>query len=296
MKIMSVHAHFDDYEFTAAGTFELWRRRLGEDLRARVIVCTDGQAGHHRIPRAELGKVRLREQEESARIGRYEFDVLRYPDGSVPREACMQLDPRLLSALWKEIRDFEPDYLFCPPVASDPLAGIHVDHLTVAEAVRRVAFMINVPQAFTPEFPSDDAEPRRVKTPVIINVYDGYMAGANSHHLAVDIEDAFESVAAMAYCHRSQIMEWLPWVHGQTTAPPASMDDWRPLWRSRYARMKQTVGLDSERALELFTVTSWGAAPDIDRLLADIPGIVPASSNIESLRQRLARSPARRSV
>ena len=47
MKIMCLHAHFDDFEFVAAGTFELWRRRLGPDLRARVVVSTDGRAGHH---------------------------------------------------------------------------------------------------------------------------------------------------------------------------------------------------------------------------------------------------------
>ena len=29
MKILCVHAHFDDFEFAAAGTFELWRRKLG---------------------------------------------------------------------------------------------------------------------------------------------------------------------------------------------------------------------------------------------------------------------------
>ena len=37
MKILSVHAHFDDYEFTAAGTFEMWKRKLGGPLRAKVI-------------------------------------------------------------------------------------------------------------------------------------------------------------------------------------------------------------------------------------------------------------------
>src|SRR3712207_6931373 len=36
MRILHVHAHFDDFEFVAAGTFETWRRKLGPDLRARV--------------------------------------------------------------------------------------------------------------------------------------------------------------------------------------------------------------------------------------------------------------------
>src|SRR5438045_6067520 len=142
MKILSVHAHFDDFEFVAAGTFELWRRKLGEGVRRRVLVCTDGKAGHHFRTREETGEVRLAEQRESARVGGYEFELLRLPNGQPPREACLQVSVELLAALWKTIRDFEPDYLFCPPVASDPLAGIHNDHVTIAEAVRRVAYMI----------------------------------------------------------------------------------------------------------------------------------------------------------
>src|SRR2546429_1389533 len=69
MKILSIHAHFDDYEFTAAGTFDMWKRKLGGRLRAKVIVCTDGKAGHHFRTREETGKIRLEEQLASARIG-----------------------------------------------------------------------------------------------------------------------------------------------------------------------------------------------------------------------------------
>jgi len=135
MKVLSVHAHFDDFEFVAAGTFELFRRKHREKLRARVLVCTDGKAGHHFLTREETGELRIREQQESAKIGGYEFEQLRYPNGDVPREACLRISTDLLAALWNAIRDFEPDYLFCPPLAADPLAGIHLDHTTVADAV-----------------------------------------------------------------------------------------------------------------------------------------------------------------
>ena len=46
MKVLHVHAHFDDYEFTAAGSFELWRRQLGAGSRARGIVRAHGPPGH----------------------------------------------------------------------------------------------------------------------------------------------------------------------------------------------------------------------------------------------------------
>src|SRR5262245_15823418 len=38
MKALVIHAHYDDYEFTTAGTFELWRQKLGGKFRGRVVV------------------------------------------------------------------------------------------------------------------------------------------------------------------------------------------------------------------------------------------------------------------
>src|SRR5262245_23206151 len=111
MKLLYVHAHYDDYEFTAAGTFALFQRQFGDRLQAKVLVCTDGQAGHHFRTRADTGRIRLNEQAASARLGGYEFELLRLPNGQAPREACLQVSPELLAALWKSIRDFEPDYL-----------------------------------------------------------------------------------------------------------------------------------------------------------------------------------------
>src|SRR5262245_64435945 len=133
MKALCIHAHFDDYEFVASGTFEMWRRKLGSDFTGRVIVCTDGSAGHQFRTRKETSRIRLKEQQASARIGGYQFEWLRLPNGQPPREACLQITTDLLAALWKAIREFEPDYLFCPPLPSDPVAGIHNDHLTVAD-------------------------------------------------------------------------------------------------------------------------------------------------------------------
>lgn len=89
MKILCVHAHFDDFEFVAAGTFELWRRQLGKDLKAKVVVCTDGAAGHHFRTRKETAQVRLLEQRASARIGGYEFELLRLPAGGDEQNAVL---------------------------------------------------------------------------------------------------------------------------------------------------------------------------------------------------------------
>lgn len=287
MKVLFVHAHFDDYEFTASGTFELWRRQLGDKLKARVLVCTDGKAGHHFRTREETGKLRLTEQEASARVGGYEFALLRLPGGEVPREACLQLTTDLLAALWKAIRDFEPDYLFCPPLAADPLAGIHNDHQTIADAVRRVAYMLNVPHAFTPEYPTDETKSQPARVPVIINVYDGYMFGANAFDLVVDVEEVFEKVCEMTWCHQSQVREWLPWVGRHNMEPPKSLADWAQTLRARFDRKNRELELPTGRAVEVFRVSAWGIVPTLEQLLADFPSNTTRASAPESLGERL---------
>jgi LmbE family N-acetylglucosaminyl deacetylase len=289
MKALCVHAHFDDFEFVAAGTFEIWRKKLGRDFTGRVVVCTDGAAGHHFRTREDTARIRLKEQEASARVGGYEFGLLRLPNGNPPREACLQLTTDLLAALWKAIRDFEPDYLFCPPVVADPLVGIHNDHVTVAEAVRRVAYMINVPHAFTPEFPADETKSPPCKVPVILNVYDAYTSGANAYDIAVDVEEVFPKIAEMTYCHQSQLSEWLPWVGRHYITAPRTLADWQPTLRERFQRKNRELGIDSPRALEVFTVTAWGAVPEHDQLLSDFPNVVAQYSNLKQLEARLQR-------
>jgi LmbE family N-acetylglucosaminyl deacetylase len=287
MKALYLHAHYDDYEFSAAGAFELWKRQLGEDFQAKVVVCTDGKAGHHFRPREETARVRFQEQLASARIGGYEFQLLRLPSGEVPREACLRVTIDLLAALWKAVRDFEPDYLFCAPLPADPLAGVHVDHVAVATAVREMAYMINVPHAFTPEYPADETRSQPCKVPVIIAVYDAYMFGGNTHDLAVDVEPAFETICQMTWCHQSQIAEWLPWVGRHDMEPPKSIDQWRQTLRRRFDRKNRELGIDSPHAMEVFTVTGWGTIPTVDQLLRDFPNPYLPGWRLDQLAARL---------
>ena len=286
MKALCVHAHFDDYEFVAAGTFEMWRRKLGKDFRGRILVCTDGKAGHHFRTRDETGKLRVREQEASAKVGQYEFELLQLPNGQVPREACLQITTDFLAALWKAIRDFEPDYLFCPPLPNDPLAGIHNDHVTIAEAVRRVAYMINVPHAYTPEYPADETKSRPCKVPAIINVYDAYMFGANAFDLAVDVDAAFDTIGDITWCHQSQIREWIPWVGRHSMDVPKSRADWSEILRGRFRLQNRDLGLQTDHAVEVFRVTAWGEIPKFEQLQRDFPNLIP-HPNLDALRQRL---------
>lgn len=289
MKALHIHAHHDDFEFVAAGTFEMWRRKLGDQFRGRVIVCTDGEAGHHFRTRQETGEMRRREQAASAAIAGVEFEQLTDHKGQPFREGCLTCDRPFIAALWKAIRDFEPDYLFCPPIPVDPLAGVHTDHLSVAEGIRRVAYLINVPHAFTPEYPADETKSVPCKTPVILNVHDGYMAGANAYDIAVNSEPAFDQLVEMTWCHQSQIAEWLPWVDRHNLEVPKSKDEWAGFLRRRFNGNRREMGIAETGVFEFFRVTAWGEVPTADQLLNDFPPLLDPEETRTRLRERLRR-------
>jgi len=290
MRVLCIHAHFDDFEFVAAGTFELMRRAAPPGFRARALICTDGRSGHDLRPRGESARMRKAEQAASAAVGHYEWELLLKPSGEPFEEACRTLTTDLLAALWKSIREFKPDYLFCPAWPFDPLAGVHPDHLTVAEAVRRVAYMINVPHAFLSEYPaSDESRPEWIPTPVILNTYDSYTAGANPSDLVVDVEPAFDVVAAESWCHQSQINEWLPWIARHHIEPTASLAEWASKLRQRFDRQSRELGLHVGRAHEAFTLTAWGRLPSRAELVRDFPGLLLDPERSARLDAKIAR-------
>lgn len=288
MKILFVHAHYDDFEFTAAGTFERWRQLRGGDVQRRILICTDGAAGHQFMTRAQTAERRRREQEEAARLGGFEFRQLVDRAGAPFREARLHAAPDFLPSLWQEIRAFEPDYLFCPPLIENPLAGVHVDHWDVAHAVRSVAYLINVPHAFTPEYPADETKSVFVRTPVILNTYDGYMAGGHGHDLAVDISAVADRVADLAWCHESQLKEWLPWIDRHNLSISATADGWREQYRAILSRRKVALGIRAEGLFEVFQVTAWGVVPTLEQLDRDFTGLLSReASQLDRLAERL---------
>jgi hypothetical protein len=149
--------------------------------------------------------------------------------------------------------------------------------------------MINVPHAFTPEYPADEKSPRPCKVPVILNVYDGYMFGTTGYDIAIDVEEAFPAICEMSWCHQSQIREWLPWVGRHEMSAPASLEEWSRMLRQRFGRKNRELDIASPRATEVFTVTAWGEVPAYERLLADLPNVLHDHSNLARLRRSLSR-------
>jgi LmbE family N-acetylglucosaminyl deacetylase len=255
-----------------------------------VLVCTDSRSGHQFRSREETARVRLEEQRVSAAVGRYEFELLRRPDGRAFEHGCHTVTRDLMAALWRAIREFEPDYLFCPPLPADPLAGVHPDHISVAEAVRRVAYLVNVPHEFLDEYPvEDETKSDWVKTAVILNTYDGYMAGTNGGDLVVEVEEVFDVIAEESWCHQSQINEWLPWVARHDMQPTADLAAWKAKLRARFDRQARELGLPPGRAVECFTPTAWGIVPTLEQLERNLPLSWPDPARRARLANRLSR-------
>jgi len=239
------------------------------------------------MSREQTAMRRLREQEAAAELGGFEFRLLRDRNGDAFRETRLQVSEGFVPALWNEIRAFEPDYLFCPPIPECPLAGVHVDHLDVANAIRSVAYLINVPHAFSPEYPVETEESISIRTPVILNTYDGYMAGGHGFDLAVEVSGVADLGAELAWCHQSQLIEWLPWVDRHNLSAPESLGAWKQQYRGLLERRRAALGIQAPGLFEVFSVTAWGVVPTLEQLQHDLPGLSPTASRLDSLGARL---------
>ncbi|PIU66598.1 MAG: hypothetical protein COS85_04160 [Armatimonadetes bacterium CG07_land_8_20_14_0_80_59_28] len=251
IRLLSIQPHFDDWEFTTSATWMAWRRR-GVDLTGQVIVVTDGGIGHHGRDHAETAAARLQEGQRSADLAGCNLLLLRDEQGTTFREATLDDDIRLRSALWNAVVSYKPDLLFCPPLPNSPTAGCHNDHYAVAMAVWRAAYLFAVPRAFDNYPPNYD----RVK-PAILCTDDAYLR-PDFVTLAVEITEALDAVAELAQCHVSQVYEWLPWI-GQSH-PPKGIDDLRERLRNRYRISATRLGWQREGLFQFFIATSWGRA------------------------------------
>ncbi len=262
MKIMSIMAHQDDFEFNAGGTFALLRRIHGAEAQFKILVTTRGASGHHSLGPEETFRRRENEAMKSAAMIGAEYECLKCLDGEhLPGQIF--IDRNFLGGLWNAIRAFEPDFIFCPPVTSDPLAGIHIDHYNTAWGVRMVAYQLTVPRAY-PDM--HNLSRLKTKSPVILNVDDTYSAGKN-YDLAFDIAGVYEKKLQMALCHESQIYEWLPW---NSNEPPPDREEFQKRFRQRHSNVNLRYGNDDSVPREYFMITKWGAKSDTERVRSQL--------------------------
>jgi hypothetical protein len=72
-------------------------------------------------------------------------------------------------------------------------------------------------------------------------------------------------------------------------APPKSAGEWARMLRERFARRNRELGIHSDRATEVFSVTAWGVVPDYEQVVRDFPHVSYEASNLPRLMERLGR-------
>lgn len=198
-RVISIHAHPDDQEFTVAGTLAKWAR-AGSDILS--VIVTDGEAGSNDPSkdasfRTELARIRREEQLRAARVlGIQETVFLHYPDGEL--EASL----RLRKDLTRLIRRFRPEVVVC----GDPTVRFygnsymnHPDHRAAADSACDAAFPAAGSRLSFPDLLEEGLEPH--------SPHRVYLHGSEQPDVWIDIGETVSAKIEALKQHRSQIGE-----------------------------------------------------------------------------------------
>ena len=192
LNVMVIGAHPDDCEGGCGGTAIKYVR---EGSHVTFVSVTDGSAGHQTMDRATLAGVRRREAAESAGVAGVESIVLGHPDGLL--EAGLKEREEMV----RLIRRIRPDV-----IVTHRLNDYHPDHRNTSQLVEDSSYLVMVP-AICPDTPALDYQP------AIFFVYDPFRRPYPfSPDIVVAIDDVFAEKVRMTACHRSQYLEFLPWM------------------------------------------------------------------------------------
>jgi LmbE family N-acetylglucosaminyl deacetylase len=201
-KVMSIHAHPDDQEFTVAGTLAKWSR-TGCDVIS--VVITSGDAGsndplHDAAYKPVLA--RLREGEQNAAnelLGIKQTIYMHYPDGELEPTVALRKE------LTKLIRTHKPDVV----VTGDPQAVFygngyinHPDHRAAAQAATYAVFPSAGSRLLFAKLLKEGYEPPNVKRL--------YLHGPEKPDTWVDISETIDAKLAALKKHASQLGDWDP--------------------------------------------------------------------------------------
>lgn len=201
-RVLSIHAHPDDQEFTVAGALARWAR--AGSVVATVCI-TSGGAGSNRytpldMTREALVPIRESEQRNACRVlGVSEVVFLGYEDGVLEPSIALRRD------LTRVIRRFRPDAVVC----GDPTVRFygrtylnHPDHRAAADAALDAVFPSAETRLIFPELLGEGLEPHHVGSV--------FIHGASRPDTFIDIADVLDVKVAALKEHRSQMGEWDP--------------------------------------------------------------------------------------
>ncbi len=201
-RVLSIHAHPDDQEFTVGGTLATWAR-AGSTI---VTVCvTSGAGGSNAstpstMTREALAPIREEEQRKACRVlGIDEVLFLGYDDGTLEPTIALRRD------LTRVIRRYRPEAVVC----SDPTVRFygtsylnHPDHRAAADAALDAVFPSAETRLIFPELLAEGLEPHHVSSVFVF--------GPGEPDTFIDIAPVLDVKVAALREHRSQMGEWDP--------------------------------------------------------------------------------------
>lgn len=201
-RVMSIHAHPDDQEFTVGGTLAKWAQ-AGSEI---ITVCiTSGDSGSNektdpKMTKEALAPIREQEQRNACRVlGVKEVVFLRYPDGMLQPTITLRRD------LTRLIRRYKPEAVVC----GDPTVRFygnsymnHPDHRVAADVALDAVFPSAGTRLIFPELLSEGLEPHEVSRV--------FVHGSEKPDTFVDISSTVEIKSAALKEHHSQINDWDP--------------------------------------------------------------------------------------
>jgi LmbE family N-acetylglucosaminyl deacetylase len=248
VNVICIGAHPDDCEIGFGGTA---LKLAASGYRVKFVSVTDGSAGHHTLRGAPLAAIRAKEAAESAaRLGIAEYEVMDGPDGRL----MPTLDGR--AQLIAAIRTWQSDVV----ITHRPW-DYHPDHRYTSQMVQDSAYLVVAP-AIMPE-----VEPLR-RNPVFLYFEDRFEAPTPfMPHIAVAVDDVWESKIRALAAHASQVFDWLPWVDGRAEEVPAdacSRLQWlsrtwtRPIRAASRVLLERRYGNSDFAHAEVFEVCEYG--------------------------------------
>jgi len=257
LRLLILGAPPDDAEYHAAGLASIYRE-LGHAVK--MVSVTNGRAGHHEKPDAEVAAIRRREAAASAGVIGAASDVWDYPDGEL--QPTLDVRRRIIGT----IRGFAPDLIL-----THRTNDYHPDHRAVGQAVQDASFLVTVPK-IVPEVPILRRDPVVAYMPDLFTRPNRLVAD-----VLIDVTDRVDTIVAMLACHRSQVFEWLPYLEGTLGEVPAGEEErlaWLRRWflkqvgprADRYRReLVATYGEERGRRVELaemFEISEYGSPLD----------------------------------
>jgi LmbE family N-acetylglucosaminyl deacetylase len=201
-RVLSIHAHPDDQEFTVGGTLAKWAR-AGSHI---VTVCiTSGGAGsnEHTPPdmtRDSLVPIREEEQRQACRVlGVSEVVFLGYEDGMLESTLALRRE------LTRVIRRHRPDAVVCGDPTVRYYGAIymnHPDHRAASDAALDAVFPSAETRLIFPELLDEGLEPHKVHAV--------FIHGSELPDTFIDISEVLSVKLAALKEHRTQMGTWDP--------------------------------------------------------------------------------------